>query len=118
MANRGAHAVAERLGHQAVIFPSHHGGFLGGEYGWAGEPERSRQAARGPEGCGLRHACELIPRPGSPSREEFQMQELLVDFITSLDGYGAAEGWPGFWGLQGPEYLAWLGENPNATTRS
>lgn len=40
------------------------------------------------------------------------MQELLVDFITSLDGYGAAEGWPGFWGLQGPEYLGWLGEDP------
>ena len=40
------------------------------------------------------------------------MPELLVDFITSLDGYGAAEGWPGFWGLQGPEYLAWLGEQP------
>jgi dihydrofolate reductase len=40
------------------------------------------------------------------------MQELLVDFITSLDGYGAAEGWPGFWGLQGPEYLAWLAEQP------
>src|SRR3954452_13570607 len=40
------------------------------------------------------------------------MQELLVDFITSLDGYGAAEGWPGYWGLQGPEYLAWLGEQP------
>lgn len=38
------------------------------------------------------------------------MPELLVDFITSLDGYGAAEGWPGFWGLQGPEYLNWLGE--------
>ena len=38
------------------------------------------------------------------------MQELMVDFITSLDGYAAAEGWPGFWGLQGPEYLAWLGE--------
>ncbi|MBZ0293826.1 MAG: dihydrofolate reductase family protein [Anaerolineae bacterium] len=38
------------------------------------------------------------------------MQELLVDFITSLDGYGAAKGWPGFWGLQGPEYLGWLGE--------
>ena len=34
------------------------------------------------------------------------MPELLVDFITSLDGYGAAEGWPGWWGLQGPEYLA------------
>lgn len=40
------------------------------------------------------------------------MQELLVDFITSLDGYGAAEGWPGWWGLQGPEYLRWLGEQP------
>src|ERR687890_574604 len=36
------------------------------------------------------------------------MPELLVDFITSLDGYGAAEGWPGLWGLEGPEYLAWL----------
>jgi dihydrofolate reductase len=40
------------------------------------------------------------------------MPELLVDFITSLDGYGAAEGWPGWWGLQGPEYLTWLGERP------
>jgi dihydrofolate reductase len=40
------------------------------------------------------------------------MTELLVDFITSLDGYGAAEGWPGFWGLEGPEYLGWLGEQP------
>lgn len=40
------------------------------------------------------------------------MQELLVDFITSLDGYGAAEGWPGWWGLQGPEYLSWLDEQP------
>ena len=42
------------------------------------------------------------------------MPELLVDFITSLDGYGAADGWPGWWGLQGPEYLAWLGEQPEA----
>ena len=42
------------------------------------------------------------------------MPELLVDFITSLDGYGAAEGWPGWWGVQGPEYLAWLGEQPEA----
>jgi pimeloyl-ACP methyl ester carboxylesterase len=39
MANRGAHAVAERLGTEPVIFPSHHGGFLGGEYGWPGEPD-------------------------------------------------------------------------------
>src|ERR1041385_3089564 len=40
------------------------------------------------------------------------MPELLVDFITSLDGYGAAEGWPGWWGLEGPEYLGWLQEQP------
>jgi pimeloyl-ACP methyl ester carboxylesterase len=39
MANRGAHAVAERLGTKPVIFPSGHGGFLGGEYGQTGEPE-------------------------------------------------------------------------------
>jgi pimeloyl-ACP methyl ester carboxylesterase len=39
MANRGGHAVAERLGTTPIIFPSHHGGFLGGEYGWAGEPD-------------------------------------------------------------------------------
>ena len=40
------------------------------------------------------------------------MSELLVDFISSLDGYASAEGWPGWWGLQGPEYLAWLNERP------
>ena len=42
------------------------------------------------------------------------MSELLIDFITSLDGYAAAEGWPGLWGLEGPEYLAWLAEQPEA----
>jgi dihydrofolate reductase len=40
------------------------------------------------------------------------MAELIVDFITSLDGYASGEGWPGWWGLQGPEYLAWLGDQP------
>jgi pimeloyl-ACP methyl ester carboxylesterase len=39
MAHRAALAVAERLGTEAVIFPSHHGGFLGGEFGYAGEPD-------------------------------------------------------------------------------
>ena len=43
------------------------------------------------------------------------MQELMIDFITSLDGYAAAEGWPGWWGLEGPEYLAWLDEQPERT---
>ena len=42
------------------------------------------------------------------------MSDLMVDFITSLDGYGAADGWPGLWGLGGPEYFAWLGDQPEA----
>ncbi len=44
------------------------------------------------------------------------MPELMIDYITSLDGYGAAEGWPGWWGLEGPEYLAWLGDEPRDYT--
>jgi len=43
------------------------------------------------------------------------MQNLMVDFIISLDGYGAAEGWPGYWGLEGPEYLGWLEEQEEHT---
>jgi hypothetical protein len=39
MANRGAYGVAERLDSEVVVFPSGHGGFLGGEYGQMGEPE-------------------------------------------------------------------------------
>jgi pimeloyl-ACP methyl ester carboxylesterase len=39
MANRGAYAVAERLGIEAVAFPGGHGGFLGGEYGQMGTPD-------------------------------------------------------------------------------
>ena len=38
------------------------------------------------------------------------MASLMVDFIISLDGYAAADGWPGYWGLEGPEYLGWLDE--------
>lgn len=32
-------ALAERLGQQATVFPSHHGGFMDGEFGYAGQPE-------------------------------------------------------------------------------
>ncbi|MFE0806244.1 dihydrofolate reductase family protein [Streptomyces sp. NPDC058794] len=39
------------------------------------------------------------------------MPDLMVDFIISLDGYGAADGWPGLWGMDVPEYLAWLDED-------
>jgi pimeloyl-ACP methyl ester carboxylesterase len=36
---RTAMATAELLGQQATVFPSHHGGFVGGESGYAGQPE-------------------------------------------------------------------------------
>ena len=36
---RTAVATAELLGQEAIVFPSHHGGFLGGEFGYAGQPE-------------------------------------------------------------------------------
>jgi pimeloyl-ACP methyl ester carboxylesterase len=36
---RTAIALAEQLGQQATVFPSHHGGFMGGEFGYAGQPE-------------------------------------------------------------------------------
>ena len=39
LARRGAEAVAERLGTAPDVFPSDHGGFLGGEYGQNGQPE-------------------------------------------------------------------------------
>jgi pimeloyl-ACP methyl ester carboxylesterase len=39
MANRGSYGCARELGTEVVVFPSHHGGFLGGEYGWSGEPD-------------------------------------------------------------------------------
>lgn len=30
---------------------------------------------------------------------------LTVDFFSSLDGYGSARGWPGYWGKEGPELI-------------
>ncbi|MEU4426397.1 alpha/beta hydrolase [Actinoplanes sp. NPDC024001] len=36
---RTARATAALLGQEATVFPSHHGGFLGGEFGYAGKPE-------------------------------------------------------------------------------
>jgi pimeloyl-ACP methyl ester carboxylesterase len=39
LAHRAAVVVAERLGKTPVIFPSGHGGFLGGEYGQQGDPD-------------------------------------------------------------------------------
>lgn len=39
LAHRAAERVAQELGTTPVIFPSGHGGFLGGEYGQTGEPD-------------------------------------------------------------------------------
>lgn len=36
---RTAAATAQRLGQELAVFPSHHGGFMGGEHGYAGQPE-------------------------------------------------------------------------------
>ncbi|WP_372967612.1 alpha/beta fold hydrolase [Microbacterium sp.] len=36
---RTAVALAKELGQEATVFPSHHGGFMGGEFGYAGQPE-------------------------------------------------------------------------------
>jgi pimeloyl-ACP methyl ester carboxylesterase len=39
LARRGGEAIAEQLGTPAVIFPSGHSGFMGGEYGQHGDPD-------------------------------------------------------------------------------
>ena len=39
-------ATAALLGQQAAVFPSHHGGFLGGEFGYAGQPEAFARTLR------------------------------------------------------------------------
>ena len=67
------------------------------------------------DATGTKH--DLLGSELSVKRERgLRMPELLIDFITSLDGYGAADGWPGWWGLEGPEYLAWLGDQPEASS--
>jgi pimeloyl-ACP methyl ester carboxylesterase len=39
LTGRASVATAERLGQKATVFPSHHGGFMGGEFGYPGQPE-------------------------------------------------------------------------------
>ena len=43
---RSAEATAALLGQEATVFPSHHGGFLGGESGYAGQPEAFARTLR------------------------------------------------------------------------
>jgi pimeloyl-ACP methyl ester carboxylesterase len=40
LANRGAHAVADRLGTEPIIFPGGHGGFMDEDYGRTGQPDK------------------------------------------------------------------------------
>jgi dihydrofolate reductase len=55
-----------------------------------------------------------VPYPNDVSKQRSKsMSQLIIDFITSLDGYASAEGWPGWWGLESPEYLAWLDDRPD-----
>src|SRR5215213_9372629 len=61
-----------------------------------------------------RSDANIVRRPIHRPRRS-TMRELMIDFITSLDGYASGEGWPGWWGLEAPEYLAWLGEQPPVT---
>ena len=37
---RTSAATAQLLGQQPALFPSHHGGFVGGDSGYAGKPEQ------------------------------------------------------------------------------
>jgi hypothetical protein len=39
MTGRTSVATADLLGQRATVFPSHHGGFLDGEFGYPGQPE-------------------------------------------------------------------------------
>ena len=39
LTGRCAVATAELLGQEVTVFPSHHGGFMGGEFGYAGQPD-------------------------------------------------------------------------------
>ena len=62
-------------------------------------PSARRHFRRAP-GRGVDRPVSVIRKRAISTRpntaEETLMPELLVDFITSLDGYGAADGWPGW----------------------
>jgi hypothetical protein len=46
------------------------------------------------------------------------MAELLVDFITSLDGYASAVGWPAYWVSRDPSTWRGSTNRRNAMTPS
>jgi hypothetical protein len=42
-------------------------------------------------------------RKASLTQEESAMGALTIDLFSSLDGFAASDGWPGYWGKEGPE---------------
>ena len=60
---RCAVATAELLGQEVTVFPSHHGGFMGGEFGYAGQPEAFAARLRDV----LERLTGLLPPPWSAS---------------------------------------------------
>src|SRR5690606_19225043 len=105
------------VGHAGIVHP----GVRPGKYALLGAyPDAiagRRPSTRGshPAGAGRREHRARVRRGDPTASKERTMREVLVDFITTRDGYASGEGWPGFWGLEGPEYLAWLGEQPQVT---
>src|SRR3954465_5645307 len=61
-----------------------------------------------------RSDANIVRRPIHRSRRS-TMRELMIDFITSLDGSASGDGWPGVWGVEGPGSVALLGEQPPVT---
>jgi dihydrofolate reductase len=57
-----------------------------------------------------RGAGQSVVKAHDVGQEECRMSTLTVDLFSSLDGFGGAEGWPGYYGKEGPELMAWLGD--------
>jgi dihydrofolate reductase len=38
------------------------------------------------------------------------LSTLTIDLFSSLDGFAAADGWPGYYGKEGPDLMGWLEE--------
>ncbi|WP_092651744.1 alpha/beta fold hydrolase [Actinopolymorpha singaporensis] len=52
LTGRTSRTIAALLGQEAAVFPSHHGGFVGGESGFAGQPEAFARRLREVLGAG------------------------------------------------------------------
>ena len=60
-------AIAELLGQQPTVFPSHHGGFVGGESGYAGQPEAfARRLREILDDDNQRASCGALPMSSPP----------------------------------------------------